>query len=452
MITSVISDESGPIEVAPGRGDLRYSSQPFFDLRRSISVVGGHISFAQLVAEQPLVASAIGWHQRQSRRVPLKAYRKTGDDSRERLQPKEHRVADAIAHPWEGGSQLQLVEHLLGSFLTHGNSLADIDNGAFNRIRFTPADWRFALPIMLFSGAPISGWELFRNYPGGPTPRSVDQVLHVRSWSPLGPIGISPLQQLGTTIAIEDAAKRHQRAMLRNGARPPSAIESTPEFLSLDPTERKQLEEQLRRDVEDIYAGPENSGRPALLPPGLKWQEVGHSAVEAELIQQRVVNRVEAQGVYGLPPATVGVIERGSELPEQRQMAYVDGLAPPLILIESMINAQLIDNVLHEDDIYVEFDFAGILRGDKLKELEALREGISYSMLTPNEARTAQNLPKSDADGMDDFYLPRNNLWPQGQPYKPQGGESEGGSPEGQTAPADKNEPAARNGHVPIGA
>jgi len=421
VITNVISDESGPIEVAPGRGDLRYSSSPFFDLRRSIDLIGGQVSFAQLFATQPMVASVVGWLLRQSRRVPLKAYRRTGDDSRERLKPADHPLARGIVNPWEGGSQVDLTEALLGPFLVHGNALADVDQGAFNRIRFKPADWRFALPVMLWSGAPISGWEIERNDPSGPRNRPVESVLHVRAWSPLGPIGISPLQQLGVTIAIEDAAKRHQRAMLRNGARPPSAITASSEFLGLAPQERAALEATLREEIDRLYTGPENSGRPALLSPGLKWEQVGHTAVEAELIAQRVVNRTESQSVYGLPPAPLGVIERGAELAEQRQMAYTDGLAPPLILIEAVINAQLVAGLLKEEDVYVEFDFAGILRGDKLKEIESLRESISYSLMTPNEGRSILNMPQSDADGMDDFYLPRNNLWPQGQPYKPTG-------------------------------
>jgi hypothetical protein len=40
---------------------------------------------------------------------------------------------------------------------------------------------------------------------------------------------------------------------------------------------------RLRADLTSIYAGPENAGKPALLPPGLDWKAIGHSANEAEL-------------------------------------------------------------------------------------------------------------------------------------------------------------------------
>jgi hypothetical protein len=84
--------------------------------------------------------------------------------------------------------------------------------------------------------------------------------------------------------------------------------------------------------------------------------------------------------------------------------------------------------VLREPDMYVEFDFAGILRGDRLKEIEALREAIASALLTPNEGRGVLNQPKSDQDGMDDFYLPRNNLWPLKVPYPATGMGSNGSS------------------------
>ncbi len=66
--------------------------------------------------------------------------------------------------------------------------------------------------------------------------------------------------------------------------------------------------------------------------------------------------------------------------------------------------------LLREDDVYVNWDFAAVLRGDRLKEVEALREQVASAMLTPNEARAIDNRPKSDVEGMDDFYLPLNNL------------------------------------------
>ena len=456
MISSVINDEGMPVEIAPGRGDLRFGSVPYtLNLRRFVRLVDRTLSFARIYSEQPLVAATVGWLLRQSRRVPLKVYRRTGENMRERLNPDEHPLARAVIEPWERGSQVELVESQLGPFLVHGNGLTEVEQGAKGAIRFRPVDWRFALPLMPWRDE-IAGWRIDRDNPELMHDAPIDTVLHVAAWSPLGPLGVSPLEQLGVSVAVDDAAMRHQRSMLANGARVGAAIEASDAFLGLKPEERKEMMDNLRDDIDDLYAGPENSGRPALLPPGLVWKPAGQTASEAQLIEQRHITREEALAVFGLTKSAYGIVERGAELPEQRQMVYTDGLAPPLIMIEQAINAQLVTHLLREgDEVFCEFDFAGVLRGDRLKEVEAIRDAVATALMTPNEGRDVTNLPRSDQDGMDDFYLPRNNLWPLSVPYPEKGmGPSPSGGkppppPPGDEPPGDE---PPQNGKVPAGA
>lgn len=418
----MIYDPSGrPIQIGPGRGDLRYASFPgsVYQGPQAITLTGDRsVSYARLFATQPYIAAAVMRMLWWAVRVPLKAYIRTSDDSRERLAPEDHPLAAAITTPWQVGpappSQAALVQSWLGPLLVNGNSLTDIDQGANGTIRFDPVDWRFAMPITGL-GNRVAGWTISQT--GEAEFRGADVAMHLAWWSPLGPLGVSPLQQLGVTLEIEDAAQRWQRSMLRNGARPPSAITASDSFLGLEAEERQLLLEQLRQDVHDIYSGPDQAGIPAVLPPGLDWKQVGHTAVEAELINQRKVAAQEICAVYQMPPPMLGILDRAtfSNIEVQREMAYTDCLAPPLVLIEQTVNAHLVRGLLGETDVFLEFDFAGVLRGDRLKEIQALREAIGMGLLSPNEGRRVLNYSTSPEPLADELWMPVNNLAPMSQ-------------------------------------
>jgi HK97 family phage portal protein len=379
------------------------------------TVDGRTISFAYIFATQPWVAAAVMRMLTWSVRVPLKVYRHVGDDDRVRLRAKDHPLAAAIEQPWEGGYPAALTMALLGSLLVHGNTVTEVLEGRSGKIEFGPQDWRYLSPVQP-SRDEISGWTVAADIGQRSRTFSADEAVHVKWWSPLGPEGVSALQQLGTTISIEDAAQRYMRIALKNGARPPSAIQASTEFLGLEPEVRKALLDQLREDVTALYAGPENSGRPALLPPGLEWNAVGHSAQEAELINTRYVDREEVAAVYQIPPPMLGDLRRAtfSNITELRQVAYTDGLGPPLVLIEQVITSHILRTLLREDDTYVEFDFAAVLRGDFLKEINALRGAISMGLLTPHEGRSVINRPRTDEPDADKLWMPFNNLQPIG--------------------------------------
>lgn len=475
---SAAATVDGPVEVAPGRGDLTRSSvpvgpsapllpSPWIPQATDVgvrTVDGKQISYARLFAEQSWVASAVMRMMTWAVRVPLKVYRRTGDDSRERLREGDHPLAAAVGRPWEGGYPAQLTMALLGPFLVHGNSVTRMEEGRSGAIALTPYDWRTTTPVKASPNATrISGW-LPHDPDTGQEEQSftADEAVHAAWWSPLGPEGVSPLRQLGTTLRIEDAATRYQMAQFRNGARPPSAITATTEFLGLEQEVRDVLLANLREDVTNLYSGPENQGRPALLPPGLDWKPVGHTSREAELIDQRYIDREEIAAVYMIPPPMLGDLRRAtfSNIVELRQVAYTDGLGPPLVIVEQAFTSTY-QQLSRERDVYVEFDFAGVLRGDALKEINAIRAAIATGVMTPNEGRSIRNMPRSTEPDADRLWMPFNNLWPMGSAPPPNRAARRGGpqqpasalagrvrvdgtiAPRGVAGPVDVEEPTA---------
>jgi HK97 family phage portal protein len=422
-VTVIVGPEEGRFEVEPGGGSLATSSVPFsvadsFGWYDASFLGGRPVSYAKIFAEQPWVGIAVMRLLTWAIRVPLKVYRRLDEDGdKQRLFPKDHRLAAAFARPWERGSQAELIMSLLGPLCVHGNDLVDINEGARGEIRFDPIDWRIVMPIRDVPVDPystIQGWRLYKPQ-GGIETRSAETVMHLRWWGPLGNLGISPLQQLRSTITSETAAVEYGVNSLERAWRPNGVVEISDEALKLDPDQLHALYLRSLKDLRANYSGQRNAGKIPVMPPGLSWTDAKQTtAVEAELIQQRLVNRNEIAAAYMIPPPMIGHLEKSTfnNVTTLREMAYTDALAPPLILIEQMLNAHLVQGLLREEDIFVEFDMGLILRGDRLKEIQALREGVSMGIYSPNEARGALHLPLSDNELADELWLPTNNLEP----------------------------------------
>jgi hypothetical protein len=279
--------------------------------------------------------------------------------------------------------------------LVHGNGLNGVEQGARNAIRFEPFDYRNAVPIKVFEKY-ISGWTIDRGRTGASRcRRRHDAARRVV-------VAARPARREPAAAARRDAEHRGRRPALPALAVPPRRTAAVgdhrdEEFLGLDREERDKLMSSCAKTSMTDLRGVDNAGKPALLPPGLDWKPVGHTAVEAALIDQRKVAREEVCAVYQIPPPFLGLLDRATfnNITTLREVAYTDGLGPPLVLIEQTINAQLVRSLLREDDVYVEFDFAGVLRGDRLKEMQALREAIGIGLMTRNEGRSVLNMPQA---------------------------------------------------------
>lgn len=422
---AVVIDTEGAVQIAPGRGDLRFGSERAPSPDAYPSLYGLHdsawllnstgqqvpISYAKLFAEQPWIYVSVMRLLQWAVKVPLKCYRRTPTGDKERLYPGDHPIASALQRPWDRASTYNLVSNFLGPLLVHGNATVRVDRGLRSgRIEFSPRDWRYMTPIQAWRNA-ISGWKSYEDDDSGET-FPVQEVIHAAWWSPLGPTGVSPLASLGVTLQTDEAARKFARDTLRAGGTPPSVITVSEDFLGFDDEERRAAMAMVREQATNQLKN--RPGEPAIVPAGLDWKPMARTAVEAELIEQRKIDREEIAAVYMIPPPMIGILDHAtySNVDVMRQMAYTDAVGPPLVLIETVLNSQLVQGLMGEDSVFCEFDFGPVLRGNRLDEIKALREGIAGGVMTPNEGRSAMSLKPSDAPGADSLWLPTNNLTP----------------------------------------
>ena len=399
----------------------------------ALSGQGRVVSYQALYEEQPWVAVSVNKLARQIARLPLYAHRLiegTRWEGESEPVGLDHPLARLLARPWPRAGELHLKQKLAFPALVHGNAALAIfrDEPGAPPSSLVPLDYRFLTPHCLGGDGEVDVWETGQS--GRPRMLAREDVLHCAWEAGAGDLGVSPLRQLGVTLRTEDAAQRYQASSFDNGARPSGAL-VLPQDARLDADERQELREEIRGQ----HAGVDQQFKVALLSGGMDWKPFSHTAVEAELIEQRKLNREEVAAVYDVPPPLVGILDHAtySNVAEMHRMLYGMVLGPWLTLIEDTIKAQIIDT--HEpwadEGLFVAFDLGEVLKGDALKEIQSVREGIQTGVLTVNEGRRRLNMSRYDDPAADELLIPVNNLAPLAAAGGPAEAEDDGGEGRG---------------------
>lgn len=211
-------------------------------------------------------------------------------------------------------------------------------------------------------------------------------------------------------------------------------------------TEQKLGQEAAARLTESwgqSQGGLRNAGKTAVLEAGLKWQPLGMSARDAEMVASRNMSVQEIARIYRMPLYKIGVPDANAAATvEQLDQEYMNGpVSGDLGRWEGKL-AQTFD--LLDEGLTVQFDTSVLLRASMSARYAAYRTGIVGMFMTPNQARRAE---AQWADGWEDheegdtLYQP-TNVAPIG--FEPAGKETGPGSDvTGGAAPGGAGDPAA---------
>lgn len=247
---------------------------------------------------------------------------------------------------------------------------------------------------------------IYRFYPGNGLPAfnaSAEDVLHLTGEGFDGTrsrslISYDAYHGIGLGLAISCYGKK----FFEKGASPKHVFETEKEM------GQTQIDEF--RDLYDSrYSGPVNSGRPMILTEGLKMREMNMSAVDAQLLETLKYSVIDVARAAGVPPVLIGAQETttswGSGVIEIKQGFVTFRLEPKATQWEQEFNRKL----LYSSNEFLEYEFAGFLRGNTKEENEAYRQAIGGSngpgWMTINEVRRTKNLPP--VDGGDVLYMPK---------------------------------------------
>jgi len=131
-----------------------------------------------------------------------------------------------------------------------------------------------------------------------------------------------------------------------------------------------------------------------------------------QFLETREKAALEVSRIWGIPPHMVGLLDRAthSNIEHQRIEFVSDVLLAVLELWEQKLNTEL---VLEPALYFVEFNVAGLLRGDLKSRYEAYFQARQGGWLSVNDIRRMENM--NPVDGGDQHLQPLN-MGPLGSP------------------------------------
>lgn len=349
-------------------------------------------TYEGMFKSQPMVYAVVNKLVHAVARNPLKAYDGLEADERQRL--RGHSLDRLIRRPYPRGSENQLKKHVVRSLKIYGKALLLKSRPSSDAAptELWPIPWR-NVGVIEDERGPI-GFVITigaTNYTVGP-----EDVIYFDD-------GISPLEPLRRTLALEDAAITFQGQSLANGMTQRGAF-----------TSEQRLNDnsipRLRAELEKLYSGVANAGRIALLDGGLKFQNIGQSAVDADLMAQRRLSREEVCAVYDIAPALLGLEKATYASQSELRKGLYDSIATDLVMIEETIQAQLVESEPEWDGAFVEFDTGELLRPDPEARARMHMLTQQSSSTSINERRKLENLPRIDDPIADTVFMPANMI------------------------------------------
>lgn len=150
-----------------------------------------------------------------------------------------------------------------------------------------------------------------------------------------------------------------------------------------------------------------NRHRDRLLTHGVKYTPIKVTNAEAQLLETEDAADTAVFGLWSYPPHRAGRLKRSTNNNiEQQSLDFVIYcLAPLAIAIEQGAERDLLlDNA--DNSLFVEFNFAGLLRGDLKTRYAAYLMGRQGEWLSANDILRLENMPPRTDEGGDDYKNP----------------------------------------------
>lgn len=304
----------------------------------------------------------------------------------------QHELLDLLRHPNPLQDGVSLLESVYANLLIAGNAYIE---GVRPRDHEPPVEL-FALrpDRMKLVPGPSGLPQAYEYGVGGKVTRwtadpitGASAILHIKQFHPLDDwYGLPPLEAALLSVDQHNAAGSWNQALLNQGARPSGALVFAPKDGPANLTD-EQLQ-RLREDMDQLYGGKGNAGRPLILEGGLDWREMSLSPKDMDWLAGRDAAARDIALAFGVPAQLIGIpgSQTYANMAEARLAFYEETVLPLVGRVMAAFEHWL---MMQADE-----DFTLGLDADAVHALTARRDHLwdklqNADFLSLNEKRAA---------------------------------------------------------------
>ena len=209
-------------------------------------------------------------------------------------------------------------------------------------------------------------------------------VLHLRTMTLNGIVGVPPWKTLVPELDGQKATKEFIRNFYKNGTHVSGVLQA-------DTKIDAEAKNKLRGEWNKIYGTPENAGKVAVLDMGLDYKPLGMQLDQAQFIETQKFGINEVAKVYRVPPHKLAQLDRATYAnAEAMGLDYIKTtLLPIFTQWEQEINYKLFTEE-ERAKYYVKFNAAAELRGDSAMRAQYYKQMLETGVYTINEVRAME--------------------------------------------------------------
>ena len=320
--------------------------------------------------------------------LPLHVYRRSEDGNREKAE--DHPLF-FLLHDEPNPEMTSYIfrETLMTHLLLYGNAYVQVlRNGRGEVLALYPL-----LPNRMSVERDEKGHLFYRYTRFDQEPPSMDgnqvilnqeEVLHIPGLSYDGLVGLSPIAACRNAVGAGLAADEYSSRFYANGAAP-SGVLLHPGVIK-DP-------EKLRENWSNVYGGPRNAGKVAVLEENMRFEAISISPQDSQLLETRKFSVEEICRIFRVPPHLVQNLERATfNNIEQMSLDFVMYSLMPWVTRFEQSMARTLLSREEKKKIEIRFNLDGLLRGSYESRMRGYSIGLSNGLYSVNDCRKLENM------------------------------------------------------------